>query len=179
MSRPLPVRTGAALAVAAVVVIVAWGSRLAPDATVPGPIAVGPALSVTPPAGWTAAPVSIPAPWRAVRLSGAGADVTAADIDGVAGSPADVMEAYASTVVPGQTRDVVYGAPGIVGLASGRQAVTRSYVGVAADGTPVEGILVAILRDGGGVVFDASAPVGELAPAAGQIRETVDRAVIA
>ena len=61
---------------------------------------------------------------------------------------------------------------------NGVPAVRFAYVGITSDGRSVEGVVVAATTDHAAVVFDASAPGGELAAVADDLRAMVEHAVI-
>jgi hypothetical protein len=61
-------------------------------------------------------------------------------------------------------------------LADGVAAVRFAYVGVSADGLPIEGVVVAATGAQASVVFDARGPSGALAAVAEDLRQMVDGA---
>lgn len=167
------------LIVTAVVVAVTWGSGPLARPLEAGSVAVAPGVAVTPPDGWEVAAADLVAPWQGTRLLRGPASVTVASVDGLAGSSADVLDAYARTQLPSHVDGAVAGDAGTVTLPSGRQALTLGYVGRAPDGTPVEGLLIATIRPGGGVVFDVAAPHGALVDVADDVHAIIGSAAIA
>ncbi|HYJ60720.1 MAG TPA: hypothetical protein VE032_04565 [Actinomycetota bacterium] len=163
----------APLVVALVVVAITWGSGLTVGGAAGAPIDVAAGVRVRTPAGWTASPAPLPAPWQGVRFTRGPDTLTAAAAAGLAGSPVDVLDAYARQVIDPTIRSAVFGEVGTVTVASGRQAATVGYVGTSPEGIPVEGVAVALLGGPGGVVVDGVAPKGDLGAIADDLRGLV------
>jgi hypothetical protein len=73
---------------------------------------------------------------------------------------------------------LAYTTPDPTTLANDVPAVRLSYVGSTTDGRVVEGIVVAAAGSQASVVFDASAPSGELVTVADDLRAMIDHTVI-
>ena len=167
------------LIVALVVIGVTWGSGLAAGVADVAPIDVAPGVTVRAPSGWSASAAALPSPWRGVRLTRGPDAITAAGAQGVAGSPVDVLDAYARQVIGAGIRSPVFGEVGTLSLPSGRQAATVGYLGTSPNGTPVEGVAIALLGGPGGVVVDAVAPKGDLGAIADDLRAVLASAEVA
>ena len=163
----------APLVVALVVVAITWGSGLTVGGAAGAPIDVAAGVRVRTPAGWTASPAPLPAPWQGIRFTRGPDTLTAAAAAGIAGSPVDVLDAYAPS---GHRRHdpvagVRRGRHGHGGLGPpGRDGRLRRYL---ARGIPVEGVAMALLGGPGGVVVDGVAPKGDLGAIADDLRSLV------
>jgi hypothetical protein len=170
-----------ALVVLAVVVLLASGVLLGPrvaEAGAAAPIEVGDAVRVQPEDGWSAATLSSPGGTRAIRLTRGTGSLTVLAVEPFEGSPSQLLDAYANQILPASVRSSVFGAPEQVLLRSGARAETVGYLGHAVDGTPVEGVLVAVAGTADGVVFDARAPQGELAASIDDVRSMIATAEV-
>lgn len=167
------------VAVAVVIGMVTWGSGLWAGGSGDEAIEVGPGLSVTPPPGWVTS-TSTPEPfgWQGVAFTDGASSLRAVDAIGASGSSAGVLDAYVEAALAGRVEGVVLGQPGTLSLPNGRQAIAVGYVGTSPSGLPVEGLLVATLRDGGAVVFDVTTPQGSLVDVAADVRAAIGSAVI-
>jgi hypothetical protein len=171
----------AASIVLAVVLALALGAVLGPriaEADGAGAIQVGSAAVIQPADGWSAATVASPPGTDAVRLTRGSGSLTALAVEPFGGSPAQLLDAYATGVLPASVHGPMFGRPDQVVLRSGARAETVGYLAHAADGTPVEGVLVAVVGPTDGVVFDARAPQGQLGAAIDDVRSMIGGAEV-
>jgi hypothetical protein len=68
--------------------------------------------------------------------------------------------------------------PELIVLPSGASAARIGYVGVTADGLPIEGVVTAVGGMSTAAIFDAAAPRGELIGVADDLQAMVDEAIV-
>jgi hypothetical protein len=156
---------GGAQAFAAVVTVRAGGSLL-----------VGAAVQIQPRPGWDVQTVSASPPSARLHRGPVVLDVWAMDPEPT--GPVVVGERYVDEHLRTHLSQLAVATPAPTSLANGVPAVSFAYSGFSTDGRTVGGVVVAATGAAASVVFDASAPSGELVTVADDLRTMVDGAVI-
>jgi len=167
------------LIVVALIVVVAQGARTVADVTAgdTGPaVTVGSAVTVQPRPGWDLERISTEPPAARFHRGPVLLDVI------VYPPSADGPAALAASYVEGSLRAglarVTVGSAATTTLAGGVPAVRFGYQGITHDGVPLEGVVIAASGTSASVVFDAFAPLGDLATVADDLRTMFDGAVV-
>jgi hypothetical protein len=159
--------------------LVVGGARLvsvavAPDAQ--ATVRVGAAVQLQPRPGWDVETVTTTPPTARLHRGPIVLDVLALAPEPA--GPAAVAARYVDEHLQVSLTGLAFTTPDPTTLANGVPAVRVSYVGSTTDGRAVEGIVVAAAGTQASVVFDASAPSGELVTVADDLRAMVDHAVV-
>ena len=149
-------------------------SAVAPDAQ--AALRIGTAVQLQPRPGWDAETVTTTPPTVRLHRGPIVLDVLAMEPEPA--GPAAIAARYVAEHLQVSLTGLAYTTPDPTTLADGVPAVRLSYVGSTTDGRAVEGIVVAAAGSQASVVFDASAPSGELVTVADDLRAMVDHAVI-
>ncbi len=149
-------------------------AAVAPDAQ--AALRVGPAVQVQARPGWDAETVTTSPPTVRLHRGPVVLDVLALEPEPA--GPAAVAARYVAAHLQVSLTGLAYTTPDPTALANDVPAVRLSYVGSTTDGRVVEGIVVAAAGSQASVVFDASAPSGELVTVADDLRAMIDHAVI-
>lgn len=178
-ARPAPERRWMpVLVVVALIGLVVGGGRSLSALVAPDPEAalqVGAAVQLQPRAGWDVQTVAA-TPSARLHRGPVVLEVLAMGPD--PSGPAAVAARYVAEHLRVRLSQLVFATPDPTTLANGVPAVRLGYVGVTADGRPVEGVVVAATSVQASAVFDAWAPSGELATVADDLHAMVDGAVI-
>ena len=163
--------------VTVLILCVAGGARGVADALAGAagpPVRVGAAVSVQPRPGWD--------------LEAAGGDAVRLHrgpvlLDVFAGSPDPqgalaVAQRYVDERLRPGLAQVTVGDAAVTTLVDGVAAVRFGYVGVTHDRAPIEGMVVVANGTRAAAVFDAYAPLGELATVAEDLRAMIDGAAV-
>jgi hypothetical protein len=167
------------LAVVAAIAVVVGGGRLAgaSSSASAGPIDVGGgAVRISPLPGWAAAEPHGAASTEVVLTRG-GVSLDVSAVPGFRGSPVDLATRYAQEVLGSRFEALTVGEPATGTLATGTPTLRFGYVGIA-DGVPFEGVATSAVGPGGGAVFDASAPTGDLAWAVSDLEAMIRSAEV-
>ena len=168
-----------AIVVVVLIGLVVGGARLVSAAVAPDAQAtlhVGAAVQLQPRPGWAVETVTTTPPTARLHRGPIVLDVLALEAE--PSGPATVVARYVSEHLQASLTGLAFTTPDATTLADGVPAVRLSYVGSTTDGRAVEGIVVAAAGSQASVVFDASAPSGELVTVADDLRAMVDHAVI-
>jgi hypothetical protein len=133
------------------------------------PFDVTPALRIHPEPGWEREDAAVGPGAATVLLARGTAVLQASARAGAPASPFEVWEAYRDEALGATFEELTLGRPEEARI-SGAPAVEVGYVGTTASGVTVEGVVVAtVTPSGAGVIFEAAAPIGDLAWAADDI----------
>jgi hypothetical protein len=167
------------LAVVALIAVVVGGGKFAAGAGGGGSGAtqdIGGAVRITPLPGWAAAaPPGAALPELVLRRGGATLDVLV--VPGSGADPVELATGYAREVLDPRYDDLKIGQADTGALASGVPTLRFGYFGVA-DGVPTEGVTTVATTPTAGVIFDASAPKGDLAWAVSDLETMIREAQV-
>jgi hypothetical protein len=167
------------IVVVALIGLVVGGAQLVSSAVAPdaqAALRIGTAVQLQPLPGWEAETVTTTPPTVRLHRGPIVLDVLALEPEPA--GPATVAARYVAEHLQVSLTGLAYTTPDPTALANGVPAVRLSYVGSTADGRAVEGIVVAAASTQASVVFDVSAPSGELVTAADDVRVMIDHAVL-
>jgi hypothetical protein len=139
------------------------------------PLDVG-AVEIQPPLGWDVVVTVATPPFARLQRGSVVLDVFAGAPEPA--GPLALAERYVDERLRLGLRRLAVANPAATTLANGVPAVRFGYVGVTADGRAVEGVVVAATGARASALFDASAPQGELATAADDVRTMIAGAVV-
>jgi len=169
-----------ALAVVVLIAVVVGGGKLAAGTAGGASGAtqdVGGAVRITPLPGWsTAAPPGAALPELVLTRGGVTLDVLV--VPGGGADPVELATGYAREVLDPRYEDLKIGQADAGALASGVPTLRFGYIGVA-EGVPTEGVATVATTSRAGVIFDASAPKGDLAWAVSDLETMIREAQVA
>jgi hypothetical protein len=140
------------------------------------PVQIGTAVRIQPRPGWDVQSVTASPPTARLHRGPVILAVFAMDPEPL--GPGAVADRYVEEQLGQGLSQLAVATQDPTTLAGGVPAVRFAYVGFTSDGRSVEGVVVAATTDHAAAVFDASAPGGEIATVAEDLRAMVEHAVI-
>jgi hypothetical protein len=163
--------------VVVVIALVVGGGQLFSRAVTStrGPVDVG-AVEIRPRPGWDVESITTSPAAARLHRGAVVLDVLASPAD--ATGPASIAVRYVQQRLRPALSQLLPSGPEPAVLAGGTPAARIGYVGMTADGLPVEGVVTAVAGASSSAIFDAAAPRGELIGVADDIQAMIDGAVV-
>jgi len=177
--RPAVRRWVPVLIVVALIGLVVGGAQVLSAAVTAADVAavhVGTAVQIQPRSGWEV--LSVTAAPASARVHRGPVVLTVLAMAPEPSGPGVLADRYVEEQLGRGVSQLAVATQDATMLDNGVPAVRFAYVGITPDGRSIEGVVVAATTDHAAVVFDASAPKGELAAVADDLRAMVEHAVI-